>query len=77
MLLALTNKKQDNDMAIIALYVTNNLLKFVMDVLEETLYMNNTNIVCAGKIKKCHSTDILEAVGWTKLHFIKVVCIDP
>jgi hypothetical protein len=50
-----------------------------MDILEDdTLYMNDTNIIiCGGKIKKCHSTDILEDAGWTELHFMKVVCIDP
>jgi hypothetical protein len=44
----------------------NNLLKFVMDAIEETLYVNNTNIICV-EAKKCYAMDILEAVGWTEL----------
>lgn len=43
-----------------------NLLKFVMDALEKTLYTNDANVV-GGYIVKCHSTNILEDVGWTEI----------
>jgi Holliday junction resolvase RusA-like endonuclease len=49
-----------------------NLLKFVMDALEETIYVNDTNIIRV-EAEKCYATDILEAVGWTELRFWKVV----
>ena len=52
-----------------------NLLKFVMDALEQTLYANDTNIVRVG-VEKCYATDLMDKVGWTELHFWKVVCID-
>jgi Holliday junction resolvase RusA-like endonuclease len=52
-----------------------NLLKFVMDELEQTLYKNDINILCGG-VKKCCASDIMEKVGWTEVHFWKVVCID-
>ena len=53
-----------------------NLNKFVTDALHNVLYKNDTNIVC-GKTLKCFATDSSEAIGWTELEFIKVVCIDP
>jgi Holliday junction resolvase RusA-like endonuclease len=52
-----------------------NLLKFVMDALEQTLYANDTNIVRVG-VEKCYATDLMERDGWTEMHFWKVVCID-
>jgi Holliday junction resolvase RusA-like endonuclease len=54
-----------------------NLLKFVMDALEQTLYMNDTNIVHV-ECEKCYcgSNDNVDFVRWTKLNFWKVVCID-
>ena len=52
------------------------LLKFVMDALEQTLFTNNTSIVRV-EAKQCHSTDILKSMGWTKFDFIKVFSVDP
>jgi Holliday junction resolvase RusA-like endonuclease len=53
-----------------------NLLKFVMDALEQTLYMNDTNIVHV-ECEKCYCSDtIVDKVGWTELLFRKVVCIE-
>jgi Holliday junction resolvase RusA-like endonuclease len=49
-----------------------NLLKFVKDALEDTLYKNDTDVVKV-KAEKCFSSDISEAVGWTELTFFKVV----
>jgi Holliday junction resolvase RusA-like endonuclease len=53
-----------------------NLVKFVADALQDTLYMNDTNIVRV-EAEKTYSTDISEGVGWTELEFTKVVCFDP
>ncbi len=53
-----------------------NLLKFVLDALEQTLYMNDTNIVHV-ECEKCFcASDSVDSVGWTELNFWKVVCID-
>ncbi len=53
-----------------------NLLKFVMDALEQTLYMNDTDIVHVECEKCCCASDSVDSVGWTELNFWKVVCID-
>jgi Holliday junction resolvase RusA-like endonuclease len=52
-----------------------NLLKFVKDALQATLYRNDTNVVTVNA-EKCFASDLSEAVGWTELTFFKVVCID-
>ncbi len=47
-----------------------------MDALEQTLYMNDTNIVHV-ECEKCFcASDSVDSVGWTELNFWKVVCID-
>ena len=56
-----------------------NLLKFVQDALQQTLYMNDSDIVRV-EAEKCYcNEDITESLGWTELHFWKVdavVCLD-
>jgi Holliday junction resolvase RusA-like endonuclease len=49
----------------------NNILKFILDALEKTLYMGGTYIV-HKEVVKAYPTDILEPVGWTELDFMKV-----
>jgi hypothetical protein len=44
-----------------------------MDVLEQTLYTNDTSIIHV-EAQKCHWT---ESVGWTEFDFIKVFLVAP
>jgi Holliday junction resolvase RusA-like endonuclease len=49
-----------------------NMLKFVGDALQGTLYKDDTVIVRGGDLQKCYSPNLKDKVGWTEVHFIKV-----
>jgi Holliday junction resolvase RusA-like endonuclease len=48
-----------------------NLLKFVLDALEKTLYLNDMQVVRVIA-KKAYPTDVMDLVGWTELDFQKI-----
>jgi Holliday junction resolvase RusA-like endonuclease len=48
-----------------------NLLKFALDALEKTIYMDDTQIVKL-EASKVYPTDVTDRVGWTELDFVKV-----